>query len=243
MKKVEQPKVQGMMLKTENLSERVVVWLEKAIVHRELRPGDELPSEQEMCNLLGVGKSSIREALKMLQMIGVVEIRQGKRSRVCDTVKPNIMMPLIFKLAMLDSSPQNLYDFRVMFEEAVVRFARNRIEESSLERLKEEVERFRQKSEAGTATVEDDFAFHKLLLEICDNPFIYEIGNLLIEIFEEPMTKTSPYDAQRALRDHQMIISIFEEGVKEKDKVSEAVRESFEVYRNVLGVEDKASIN
>ena len=40
-----------------------------------------------------------------------------------------------------------------------------------------------------------------------------------------------------------MIISIFEEGVKEKDKVSEAVRESFEVYRNVLGVEDKTSIN
>ena len=46
VKKVEQPKVQGMMLKTENLSERVVVWLEKAIVHGELRPGDELPSEQ-----------------------------------------------------------------------------------------------------------------------------------------------------------------------------------------------------
>ena len=42
MKKVEQPKVQGMMLKRKTMSERVVVWLEKPIVHGELRPGDEL---------------------------------------------------------------------------------------------------------------------------------------------------------------------------------------------------------
>ena len=103
------------ILKTENLSERVVLWLKQAILDGEFHPGDELPSEAEMCAMLGVGKSSIREALKMLQMIGVVEIRQGKRSRICSTVKPDIMMPLIFNLVLQGSSSQELYDFRVMF--------------------------------------------------------------------------------------------------------------------------------
>ena len=66
----------------------------------EFHPGDELPSEAEMCAMLGIGKSSIREALKMLQMIGVVEIQQGKRSRICNTIKSDMMMPLIFNLML-----------------------------------------------------------------------------------------------------------------------------------------------
>ena len=53
-----------------------------------------------MCAMLGIGKSSIREALKMLQMIGVVEIQQGKRSRICNTIKSDMMMPLIFNLML-----------------------------------------------------------------------------------------------------------------------------------------------
>lgn len=222
-------------LKSENLSERVVLWLKKAILDGSFRPGDELPSEQELCNLLGVGKSSIREALKMLQMIGVVEIRQGKRSRICETVKTNVMMPLIFNLIMQESTPQDMYDFRSMFEKAVVEYAMEHAKEEDVELLKSELERFRQKDREGTATLEDDFSFHRVLLEICKNPFILQIGTLLLDLFSNPMAKASHYDSSRALHDHELILTaILEHNEK---GMHDILDESFEVYREALGID------
>ncbi|MCI9486159.1 MAG: FadR family transcriptional regulator [Lachnospiraceae bacterium] len=225
------------ILKTENLSERVVLWLKQAILDGEFHPGDELPSEAEMCALLGVGKSSIREALKMLQMIGVVEIRQGKRSRICSTLKPDIMMPLIFNLVLQGSSSRELYDFRIMFEQAVIEFAMDRATDEDIRKLREEIDRFRDRCEKRTATVADDSAFHWLLLDICGNSFITQIGSLLLEIFEAPMKSLESYDAEQALRDHELVLQAFCSG--DKASVKEMVRTSFQVYHDVLGIRDE----
>ncbi|HIZ45236.1 MAG TPA: FadR family transcriptional regulator [Firmicutes bacterium] len=224
------------ILKTENLSERVVLWLKQAILDGEFHPGDELPSEAEMCAMLGVGKSSIREALKMLQMIGVVEIRQGKRSRICSTVKPDIMMPLIFNLVLQGSSSQELYDFRVMFEQAVAEFAMDRATDDDIRMLEEELEYFREKCKDGTATVEDDSRFHKKLLDICQNAFITQIGTLLLEIFEAPMKRLEHYDAEQALKDHELVLQAFKAG--NRNGVKASVKESFQIYHDILGIED-----
>lgn len=226
------------ILKTENLSERVVAWLRQAILNGEFHPGDELPSEAEMCAMLGIGKSSIREALKMLQMIGVVEIQQGKRSRICNTIKSDMMMPLIFNLMLQGNSSRELYDFRVMFEQVVIEFALEKATAEDVSYLEEEIEFFRKKLEDGTIQLEDDFRFHKKLLEICRNSFIMQIGTLLLEIFEAPMRRLKDYDAEGSLKDHEQVLRLFQERDNAQEKVGDIVKKSFRVYYDALEMDE-----
>lgn len=68
----------------QSLSESVYRQLERKIVARELAPGDELPAERELCEMLGVNRGAVREALKRLQQAGLIAVRQGGASRVLD---------------------------------------------------------------------------------------------------------------------------------------------------------------
>jgi GntR family transcriptional repressor for pyruvate dehydrogenase complex len=60
----------------------VIERIKEALIHRELKPGDYLPSETELTKNLGVGKSSVREAIKMLQAMGVLEVRRGQGTMI-----------------------------------------------------------------------------------------------------------------------------------------------------------------
>lgn len=68
----------------QSLSDSVYQQLERKIVTRELAPGDELPAERELCEMLSVNRGAVREALKRLQQSGLIAVRQGGASRVLD---------------------------------------------------------------------------------------------------------------------------------------------------------------
>lgn len=68
-----------------SLSKQVMESIEKLILDQKLRPGDALPTEQQISEELGVSKSSVREAIKMLEALGVVEIRRG----LCTVISEN----------------------------------------------------------------------------------------------------------------------------------------------------------
>ncbi len=77
----------------QSLSKMVVEKIKEGLISGELKPGDFLPSEAELSERFGVGKSSIREAVKMLEALGVVEICKGNGSRICSTVDASVMNP------------------------------------------------------------------------------------------------------------------------------------------------------
>ena len=219
-------------LKTENLSKRVVEWVKQCILDGVFTVGAELPSEQEICNLLGVGKSSVREALKMLQMIGVVDIQQGKRSRIASSVNPDMMTQMVFHLMMVQAAPEELYEFRVMFETSVAQYALEHISEDGIQRLKDEVDRHHKLCLEHKASPEDEFVFHKLLYEACNNAYIYRIGQLLLNLFAGPMQKMKDYDSSRDAKEHRQIV----DALIKKDPVmlNRALESSFKIYANSL---------
>lgn len=64
--------------------QRVIDRLTEAIVSGELKPGDRIPTEMELAEQMGVARNSIREAVKILVYIGVLEIRRADGTFVCD---------------------------------------------------------------------------------------------------------------------------------------------------------------
>ena len=65
-------------LNNESVVQRVINCLTDAMISKELKPGDKIPTELELAESLGVGRNSIREAIKILVYLGVLEIRRGK---------------------------------------------------------------------------------------------------------------------------------------------------------------------
>lgn len=84
----------------QSLSKMVVEKIKEGLISGEIVPGEYLPSENELTERLGVGKSSIREAIKMLEAMGVVETCKGNGSRVRTSVDSDIMNPLVFQIVL-----------------------------------------------------------------------------------------------------------------------------------------------
>ena len=75
----------------------IIERIKDALMQKELKPGDFLPSEAELAKSLGVSKPSVREAIKMLQAMGIVEVKRGQRTRIRENLEGETINPLIFQ--------------------------------------------------------------------------------------------------------------------------------------------------
>ena len=226
-------------IKAGNLSELVVSWLKEEILKGTYKLGDELPSEQELCDLLNVGKSSIREAMKMLKIIGIVEIQQGKRTRLCDNVSADIMMPVMFYLMLQKTASEELFEFRVMFESGVLHHLMTIISEEDLSKIAAELDRYGQLCDTGKATIDEEMVFHKLLLESCHNQYIIQIGDLMLELFKRPISNADAdsHDCYHVLSDHQKIYDAL--AARDDEKLNDALKLNYSFYREILKLPGK----
>ena len=63
---------------SDTLVKEIIIQLSQAIIEGDFKPGDKLPSEAELCEHLGVGRNSLRESIRMLNAMGVVETKRGQ---------------------------------------------------------------------------------------------------------------------------------------------------------------------
>ena len=80
-------------LNNESVVQRVINCLTDAMINKELRPGDKIPTELELSETLGVGRNSIREAIKILVYLGVLEIRRAEGTFVCEGFTESMIDP------------------------------------------------------------------------------------------------------------------------------------------------------
>ena len=158
----------------QSLSKMVVEKIKEGLISGEIVPGEYLPSENELTERLGVGKSSIREAIKMLEAMGVVEICKGNGSRVRTSVDSDIMNPLIFQLILQSKteSKEKLVEFRKMIEISGGILAIDNASEEDIQRLREVHEKTKRDFKKGKVSVSNDMEFHNTIYECTHNPFV-----------------------------------------------------------------------
>lgn len=148
-------------------------WILARVGSGEWRPGTLIPSERQLVEELGVSRVPVREALSMLKSLGLVEIRQGRRSyvRQMDTGMLQQLFPLVFRLEGQESFLQ-IFDLRLAVESRTAFLAAERRAEADVEALADLTRRFRaQHEEESPAFVELDLAFHVRLAEATGNAF------------------------------------------------------------------------
>ncbi|WFB09296.1 FadR family transcriptional regulator [Streptomyces sp. LX-29] len=205
--------------------------IKRLIIDRRLPSGAPLPTEPELMELLGVSRNSVREALKALQAMGIVEIRHGFGTYV----GPMSMAPMIEGLTFRtvaghyrgEESLLQLLELREAVETGLVTRLAGRIPEADLAELDTLVERMEKESATGDVRADTDRAFHAALYRGLDNALLSEVLEAFWDAFHRVRTDLVdvPQDPRITCIQHRAIL----EAVRSGDAVraEDAVRDHF----------------
>lgn len=217
----------------QSLSKMVVEKIKEALINGDIKPGDFLPSETELAESLGVGKSSVREAIKMLEALGVVQICKGNGSRVRTCVHASMLNPLIFQLILNSNEERQaqLVEFRKMIEISASLLAIDNATEEDIAKLREIHEQFKTDFNHGKATVDNDMKFHNVIYESTHNPFVVSIGGSIMELFH-PSLVIANRDYSRIVTDnHEQILAALEQ--RDKKAMETAIRDALDAWSSL----------
>jgi GntR family transcriptional repressor for pyruvate dehydrogenase complex len=214
-----------------------------AVLTKDVRPGDDLPSETELAGTLGIGKSSVHEAVKMLQAMGIIEVRRGQGTVIRRHPSPDYISPLVFQLIMEAGYPDDLIELRLMFEPAYSVMAMERATAEDHERIRRAMERLERSVQSGTPAAEKDIAFHLAILKATKNPLVIRIGETIFQLFKPSISVSMQHIARRAVQDHRRIFEAFCSG--DATRLREAMVKSYDgwkasLYRNGTAAQNPA---
>ena len=124
-------------LERSSVVERVIHSLTEAIVSGEIGPGDRIPTESELVENLGVARNSIREAIKILCYLGVLEIRRADGTYVCDGFTGQMLNPLLYGVLLGRQNMEELSELRAILESGLARLAAENMSEWDMEPLRD----------------------------------------------------------------------------------------------------------
>ncbi|MCR4443383.1 MAG: FadR/GntR family transcriptional regulator [Peptococcaceae bacterium] len=207
-------------LTRENFSDQIISQIKGMIEAGELNPGDKLPSERELSLHLGVSRLPIREALKTLQFINVIETRQGEGYIVkgLDRAK---LLDLIDEISELEGIMDDYKEVRLILEVKAAELASLRRTEKDLQRMAEALEEMeREIKEKQAEAIKGSIDFHNAVIRGSHNRLILSIYYFYNEIVQEGRlrTKTVPGKYEKSLEVHRIIY----QAIKDRDAVKAA---------------------
>src|SRR4051812_48357537 len=117
------------------LPDQIAARLVALITERRLKAGDRLPPERELAATMGVSRSSLREALRALAMLGVAEMRQGDGTYLTSLQPEKLMRPVGLVLALTDTGLAELFEARKLVEPGLAAWAAERRDDAAAEAI------------------------------------------------------------------------------------------------------------
>lgn len=216
--------------------EAVLDEIKRRIADGELRPGQRLPSNQQLSQELHVGVSSVREALRVLSSAGVLDIRHGSGVFVSPQPPPPEELRKRFMETEVDSL-NSLMEARRIIEPEVAALAAERATPEQINRIQEYAERMQRNFRAGRDWMEADIGFHTTIYEAARNPvlegMLQHASDLLLDSRRYSMRDRGV--SERACRFHLLIASAIAEHkpVLARALMQEHMEDAVEVFQRL----------
>ncbi|MFG1912098.1 FadR/GntR family transcriptional regulator [Kribbella sp. NPDC048928] len=176
--------------------------------------GARLPSERDLAQMLGVGRSTLREAIAALELVGLVEVRPGSGSYLRADSTQLLAQTLQWSLALGEPEIGDLVEVREELELLAARLATARADSGQIERLRAHVERMHAAGNDIDAFVQADVAFHLEIATIARNvvleSLLKSLQSLLADWFER--TLRVPGTMEATLGEHDAVFEAIQKG-------------------------------
>jgi GntR family transcriptional repressor for pyruvate dehydrogenase complex len=182
-------------------------------IHEHLKPGDLLPPERELVQMLGVSRGSVRDAIRSLETMGLLEPRQGIGTVVCDPAAAKAD-PLATALLEKRKMIAELLDVRNMIEPPVARRAALHATREEIADMEAILARQEAKVRQGDLGIEEDSEFHYSIALASDNSVILKVVDVLMDLLRETRERSLQLGGrqEKSLAGHYRILSALKQG-------------------------------
>lgn len=195
-------------VQSKKLHKQVFEQIQGLILSGRIKPGERLPSERDLSEMLQVSRNSIREALRSLEVLGIVECRHGGGNYIKLDIGSGILEPLSIMFQLHGGGLADILDVRRTLESEAAALAARRIAPERAKELLSIVERL--KGEKGELEcVRLDKEFHLKIAEASGNALILSFLNAISSILERSI-KDGRRAIMRSLRDHGVLVASHE---------------------------------
>ena len=182
------------------VNEKIVQAIQDQIRRGELKLGNRLPPERQLASLLGVSRGSVREALRALELSGVVRSRHGEGNFVAAVPGGGPTLPLVQFVERQRANLLDVFDARKTFEPQLAAVAAERASPGDVERLRAAVEEQERDLRNGDleAAFRADRLFHQLIAEATRNQTLINLHGFLSDLVADGRREALENDARRA---------------------------------------------
>ncbi len=228
------PEIEFTAVRKTRVFEGVAQQIQRFIVDGAMKPGDRLPSERELAERFAVSRTSVRDAIRTLEFVGLVVPRQGDGTVVADVSPEAVVMPLASVLLRKRELIAELLDVRKMIEPALAARAAVRATLEETARLEDILRRQQEKMLQGESTVDEDSEFHYLIAHAAKNSVVRSVLDVLMGLLRETRTRSLQTDGrpQRSFAGHQRILAAIKR--RDPDAAERAVRRHVEEIESIV---------
>jgi GntR family transcriptional repressor for pyruvate dehydrogenase complex len=172
-------------IKRVKLYEEVAARIRDLIAEGELSPGQALPSERKLAERFKVGRAVIREAIRQLEVSGLVESRHGGGNYVREITVEHLVAPIASVLNGMSHLREELMDARLFFEPQIAQAAAARATPEDLRLLEDVIRRQEKRTANGRSGAEEDAEFHDLLAQATHNTVVERVMEVIDNLLED----------------------------------------------------------
>ncbi len=163
----------------------IVDQIRELIAAGRIKPGDRLPPERELAELFKASRNSVRDAIRALEQMGLIESRQGDGTYVRSVSAEELAEPLALMLLQSRTQMRELWEVRRVLEPALAEFAAARITDDELDELETVLQAQQRKVEAGLIPLEEDTAFHYGIAQAARNTVMLRTLDTLVDLLRQ----------------------------------------------------------
>lgn len=194
-------------VKKTKVYEEIVAQVKDLIAEGKLKPGHQLPSERELSEMFKVSRASVREAIRALESLELIEIRQGEGTYIALTVETLLASVASTIRKQVDPLLQ-IFEARKILEPALAALAAERATAEEVAELEAILEEQAEKIAEGETGVDADTRFHSTLAEAAKNEVLLKLNEAIVDRLRETRERSLQTQGRppRSLAGHRQIL-------------------------------------
>lgn len=220
--------------------EQIVDNITNAIINGDLKPGDKIPTENELCISMGVGRNSVREAIKILEAYGVLNIKRAEGTFVNQKYDSKMLYPVLYGIILQRDSANQIIEMRKIIDVGILQLAVDKLDLESLHKAEQAMKDLEKEIMVAAPDVNDIFEadtdFHRVLVSITQNALLEGIC-----CYVDQITKKSRMMAiEKFINDnatgqfllmHREMLRVLQE--KDRNKINKVVENHYQYWEQV----------